>query len=322
MPVVITTPTEPAPNNPVSANSTGANAVAGVIGSAVTSFVQVIDPTGQKGFGPGFPTNPNGIGVLGMGHTGVQGESDTGPGVLGTSQQAEGVRGQTTSATSAAVAGFSTGGYEGVHGETTATNGSAAVGAINNGTGPAFYGISQQAEGVRGQTGSATAAAVSGINTGTGPAGFFQGNVVVTGDVQLTGADCAEQFDAAQAAWLEPGTVVVIDERGALAECGEAYDRKVAGVVSGAGECRPGVILDAGPSRKGRVPVALVGKAYCKVDAGLAPIEVGDLLTTSGTPGHAMKATDANKAFGAVIGKALRPQRQGQGLIPILIALQ
>jgi hypothetical protein len=35
-----------------------------------------------------------------------------------------------------------------------------------------------------------------------------------------------------------------------------------------------------------------------------------------------MKATDGSKAFGAVIGKALRPQQQGQGLIPILIALQ
>ena len=53
-----------------------------------------------------------------------------------------------------------------------------------------------------------------------------------------------------------------------------------------------------------------------------APIEVGDLLTTSATPGHAMKATDPLKAFGAVIGKALRPLDSGQGLIPVLIALQ
>ncbi len=53
-----------------------------------------------------------------------------------------------------------------------------------------------------------------------------------------------------------------------------------------------------------------------------APIEIGDLLTTSATPGHAMKATDPHKAFGAVIGKALRPLDRGQGLIPVLIALQ
>jgi hypothetical protein len=45
-------------------------------------------------------------------------------------------------------------------------------------------------------------------------------------------------------------------------------------------------------------------------------------LTTSDTPGHAMKATDPNRAFGAVVGKALRPLDKGSGLIPILIALQ
>jgi hypothetical protein len=58
------------------------------------------------------------------------------------------------------------------------------------------------------------------------------------------------------------------------------------------------------------------------VDAQYGAIEVGDLLTTSSTPGHAMKTCDPLKAFGAVIGKALRPLTEGQGLIPILIALQ
>jgi hypothetical protein len=70
------------------------------------------------------------------------------------------------------------------------------------------------------------------------------------------------------------------------------------------------------------MPVALTGKAFCKVDAKYAPIEVGDLLTTSPTPGHAMKASDPLKAFGAVIGKALCPLKEGTSLIPILIALQ
>ena len=35
-----------------------------------------------------------------------------------------------------------------------------------------------------------------------------------------------------------------------------------------------------------------------------------------------MAALDHAKAFGAVIGKALQPLREGRGLIPILIALQ
>jgi hypothetical protein len=58
------------------------------------------------------------------------------------------------------------------------------------------------------------------------------------------------------------------------------------------------------------------------VDAQYSAIAVGDLLTTSATPGHAMKAIDPLKAFGSVIGKALCPLNAGQGMIPILIALQ
>ena len=105
-------------------------------------------------------------------------------------------------------------------------------------------------------------------------------------------------------------------------ESSTAYDKRVAGVVSGAGGYRPGLILDRQPGQQGRAPLALLGKVYCKVDAGYGPIEVGDLLTTSPIRGHAMKADDPVKAFGAVIGKALKRFSGGTGLIPILIALQ
>ena len=93
-------------------------------------------------------------------------------------------------------------------------------------------------------------------------------------------------------------------------------------MISGAGAYKSGLVLDRQPLQNNRLPVALVGKVYCKVDAQYGPIEVGDLLTSSSTPGHAMKASDPLKAFGSVIGKALRPLLSGQGLIPILIALQ
>jgi hypothetical protein len=100
------------------------------------------------------------------------------------------------------------------------------------------------------------------------------------------------------------------------------YDKRVAGVVAGAGDYRPGLVLDKRPQAANRVSVALLGKVFCKVDARYGAIEVGDLLTTSPTPGFGMRADDPRKAFGAVIGKALRPLTDGQGLIPILIALQ
>ena len=148
------------------------------------------------------------------------------------------------------------------------------------------------------------------------------GNILATGDVRLAGADCAEEFDLAAGQAPEPGTVMVIDNDEKLHRCTEAYDKRVTGVLSGAGECKPGIILGKHASPHNRVPLALTGKVYCKVDAHYAPIALGDLLTTSPTPGHAMKATNPLKAFGAVIGKALRPLTEGQGLIPILVALQ
>ncbi|MGA8658222.1 MAG: hypothetical protein WB586_18930 [Chthoniobacterales bacterium] len=170
-------------------------------------------------------------------------------------------------------------------------------------------------------------AGVFGTSAG-GPAGYFQGDVTVTGtlraqvDVVLTGGDCAEDFDVAGTEPIEPGSVMVLNEEGLLVESGKAYDNRVAGVISGAGEYKPGIVLDKKQVSANRLPVALVGKVCCKADARFGSIGVGDLLTTSPSPGHAMKVNDPLKAFGAVIGKALRPLESGQGMIPILIALQ
>ncbi|QEL82601.1 hypothetical protein DN407_29325 (plasmid) [Bacillus sp. JAS24-2] len=153
-------------------------------------------------------------------------------------------------------------------------------------------------------------------------AGRFVGDIEVTGDVRLVNADCAEDFDILESEHVEPGTVMVIDETGALQESRISYDKRVAGVISGAGNYKPGIILDKQQSQKKRLPIGLLGKVYCKVDAQYGAIEVGDLLTTSETPGHAMKAVDTQKVFGTVIGKALSGISNGTGLIPILIALQ
>lgn len=60
---------------------------------------------------------------------------------------------------------------------------------------------------------------------------------------------------------------MVIDQDGALKQSEKAYDKRVAGVISGAGGYKPGIILDKQQSVTSRMPVALVGKAYCKVDA-------------------------------------------------------
>jgi hypothetical protein len=213
-------------------------------------------------------------------------------------------------------------------------------------TGTGVFGISQGAKGfgVRGE--SADGVAVQGRSFGNGTAvqgiggklaGRFEGPVeivgnlnlvgnmkVVTGDIQFADkiADLAEAFEVAahDGALVEPGMVMVIDAEGTLTLCRTAYDRRAVGVVSGAGDYRPGIVLDG--SAPNRPAIALVGKVFCKVDARESPIVEGDLLTTSATPGHAMRACDQARTPGAVIGKALRRLENGTGLIPILVALQ
>ncbi|MCP4365066.1 MAG: hypothetical protein GY800_07170 [Planctomycetes bacterium] len=147
-----------------------------------------------------------------------------------------------------------------------------------------------------------------------------------TGVIYSKGGDCAEEFDIAEKDEVDPGAVLVIDDESRLTPCKAAYDKKVAGVVSGANGLNPGMVLGKNgaydDNDNGRLPIALNGKVYCKVDAGYSPIEMGDLLTTSPTAGHAMRADDPMKAFGAVIGKALSPLKEGRGMVPILVALQ
>jgi hypothetical protein len=147
------------------------------------------------------------------------------------------------------------------------------------------------------------------------------GNIRTSGDIFLTNADCAEDFNIGTEELVEPGTVMVLGDDAMLFPCQHAGDKRVVGVVSGAGDYKPGIVLDKQPSLHNRQPIALLGKVYCKVDAQYGAIEIGDLLTTSATLGHAMKCGNPARTSGAVIGKALRPHADGAGLIPVLITL-
>lgn len=101
------------------------------------------------------------------------------------------------------------------------------------------------------------------------------------------------------------------------------FDKKVAGIISGAGGVNPGMVMGQENSEAdGANPVALTGRVYCCADASNGAISPGDLLTTSHTPGHAMKVSDYQKAQGAIIGKAMTGLEQGQGLVLVLVTLQ
>jgi hypothetical protein len=92
--------------------------------------------------------------------------------------------------------------------------------------------------------------------------------------------------------------------------------------VSGANGIHPGITLHQEGALEGGQNVALSGRVYALADASGSPIKPGDLLTSSGTPGHVMKVTEHSKAQGAVVGKAMSSLKQGRGLVLVLVSLQ
>jgi hypothetical protein len=293
-----------------------------------------------------------GSGVYGRspGWHGVFGESETNTGVLGQSKSLFGVHGVSESSTG--TIGQSKSGF-GVHGTSESNTG--IVGQSVSGIG--IEGGSQQGDGVVGRgrrgvvgtsdtyqgvfgwsrdnsgvvgesenghavfaiTRSATSAGLFAANSAGGNAALFEGNVTVTGDLYLPGADVAEEFRVRDD--LEPGTIAVLDPEGALRRSDRPYDTRVAGIISGAGDRVPALILDRQPGKDHRRPLAVTGKAWCSADAREHPIEVGDLLTTATEPGLAMRVTDRSRAIGAIIGKALTPLSDGRGPVLVLVAL-
>jgi hypothetical protein len=141
--------------------------------------------------------------------------------------------------------------------------------------------------------------------------------------LQITGgSDLAEPFPIAET--LEEGTVVIIDENdpGNLIKSNQPYDKKVAGIVSGAGGIEPGLTLKQEGVMEGTQNIALSGRVYVKATAENGAIKPGDRLTTSSIPGHAMKATDDVLCPGSVIGKAMSSLEEGEGLVLVLVNLQ
>jgi hypothetical protein len=150
---------------------------------------------------------------------------------------------------------------------------------------------------------------------------------IVTQELQITGgSDLSEQFDIKGTEdTVKPGMLVSIDPKrpGKLLISNASYDKKVAGIISGAGGVKPGMMMgQEGSQANGDYPVALTGRVYCWADASSGAIEPGDLLTTSSTPGHAMKVSNHNKALGSIIGKAMTSLEQGKGLVLVLVSLQ
>ena len=140
--------------------------------------------------------------------------------------------------------------------------------------------------------------------------------------LEITGADLAERFDVTEK--VEPGIVVAIDPEnpGRLCMARGAYNRRVAGVVSGSGDLPTGAVLGNLLGSEEHPAIALTSRVWVKAEAASHPIRPGDLLTTSDRPGYAMRAADPKRAMGAVIGKAMTPLASDRGEVLVLLSLQ
>jgi len=114
---------------------------------------------------------------------------------------------------------------------------------------------------------------------------------------------------------VAPGDVVAVDPEhpGMLRRAAAASDPTVVGVVA----AEPGVVLGSEADAEDRAAVTFAGIAACKVDATYGPVYPGDLLVSSPTPGHAMRADVASP--GTVLGKALEELPAGTAAIRILV---
>ena len=206
-----------------------------------------------------------------------------------------------------------------------------AILSLNNGLNPQGYTWTLES-GVGGQFPSLFGIYNRNVNK---PGLTIDGNLLVSVKaLQITGgADFAENFDvsteketgSASPSEIQPGMVVAIDPAnpGKLSLSRRAYDHRVAGIISGAGGIKPGMTMGQEQTlADGKYPVALSGRVYVWVDATRGAIHPGDLLTTSATPGHAMKAGNPAKAQGAIIGKAMTGLKAGKGLVLVIVTLQ
>ncbi len=133
---------------------------------------------------------------------------------------------------------------------------------------------------------------------------YYDGSTGLGGDFMRTNAsgwatgsyDFAEMFPSTVP--LTAGEVVVFGtDNESVTRSSTTQSAMLAGIVS----TRPGFL--AGENKDGHYPIALAGRVPTKVSLENGEIAIGDALTSSSTPGVAMKATKA----GMIVGYALEP---------------
>ncbi|MFW6069504.1 MAG: hypothetical protein ACOC9X_00545 [bacterium] len=310
-------------------STTGVGAFGGSTAVPSTTNAHVPGVHGHSAHGAGvYGTSDSafGSGVFGEMATGLAVRGDSGGvGVFGRGDS-HGVYG----INSAPAEGAGYGGYFasstgiGVFGSTT------AVPSTTNAMPAGVYGFSEHGAGVYGEADDEFAWG-----------GYFDGNVRIDGTLVVSDSLFANDksgyvVDVALHDGDEPlqqGDVVVVSgvadpvvgeiPAPLVRKADEAESSGVIGVVdrgydvddpvrgqTGEGSIEPGEYVTI---------VTLGAFKAIRVDASYGAIAPGDLLVSSPTPGHAMRADDP--AVGTVVGKALDVLEEGQGVVAVMVTL-
>jgi hypothetical protein len=317
-------------------DTTSPNGVtAGVVGTAQGNAAIAV-------MGENLGAGLSSIGVYGLsvgsstdvnfpGGNGVWGEATAGTG------DSAGVFGRSASNTGTGVFGLATatsGDAVGVYGYSKANGGTGVYGLVDNGAGGNFavYGLvkTPSISSAAGVFDTQTTAQILVGRAGVSPTNVFRvdstGKGFFNGGTQTNGADFAESVAVRdEKSDYQPGDVIAIDTDGMrrFTKVAKPYSTLVAGIYS----TKPGIVatphhIDSQVPAQEEIPLAVVGIVPCKVSSENGPIQAGDLLVSSSTPGYAMKGTDRNRMNGAVIGKALQPMNGNSGVIEVLVSLQ
>ena len=138
--------------------------------------------------------------------------------------------------------------------------------------------------------------------------GDITGAWYLNGTFEATYADLAEFYEGDRE--YEPGTVLVFGGDKEVTTTTLMNDTRSAGVVT----TDPAYVMNSEQTGI-KVCIALAGRVPVKV---IGRVKKGDMLTTSATPGYAMKANDPK--LGSIIGKALEDKDLGEaGVIQVAI---
>ena len=197
------------------------------------------------------------------------------------------------------------------------TSSDAGVRGINTGGGAGVVGVSFNASGTGGSFSNTKGGAALEVK---GPA--YMSDVEVSVLTIKGGSDLAERFEVSDEA--KPGMVMAIDadHPGMLCIARGTFNRRVAGILSGANDLGAGMVLADLPGAKHSMPLALSGRVWVYADATSKAIEPGDFLTTADLPGYAMAVADYSRGQGAIIGKAMTGLKQGRGMVLVFVTLQ